>query len=87
MVNTGKVIGIQPYLYTPEGKNVTYSGYRIFVSRDLPKDSGVDGVYAETLSISDRDLCGYTPKVNDPVRYNTYRDKYGKTKCGFIVPI
>lgn len=87
MVSEGTIIGIRTYSYTPENSNKKYEGYSICIARDPAPDSSQFGKFADTVSISFRDIGSYAPELDDRVRYATYRDDRGKVKCGFIIPL
>lgn len=84
---TGKIIGIATYSYTPEGSTKHYEGYRLCIARDAEPSDSRFGVFTDTVSLSFRDMGSYTPSLDDEVRYNTYRDGYGKVRCGFVIPM
>lgn len=85
MVCTGNILGVRTYSYTPKESTKRYEGYTLCIAHDWDDPKSVQGCFADTVSISLRDIGGYVPTVGDYVRYSTYRNEKGKLKCGYVL--
>lgn len=87
MVSYGLVQGYRRYSYSPEGSSTTYTGYVFGLALDHdPSDSTV-GTIQIIVSFSDRDVGNYIPSLGDRIKFATYRDRYGRLKGGWILPV
>lgn len=86
MTLTGTIVGFRTYSYTPENSQKRYEGYTLCVRRHAEQGDNVTGYFCDNFSISFRDIGGYTPCLDDTVRYNLYKEN-GKQRCGFVFPV